>query len=277
MNTAQIKALQDDLVKHGYMTQEQVNTGYGIYGPKTTAAFAKYQADANNAITKHPAITAAKPADMSTADHVAGIMANPTGIPYNAAQEAADYAAADKALAMGYEQDQAKGTADTAAELAYRQATYANDESKAGAAFQSDKTKLDQAAADNGVLFSGGRAQKLQALQSGYSADAAQRRAALEYNTGNTMRDYQYKYGNDAAQAPGLSQYYQSASNTYNPNVASGGVGKSGLSSIYSPTANNYYGTNRTKRASEASADAALMLKNRSNKLFPNTGYKTQL
>jgi hypothetical protein len=33
-----VKQLQDYLVAHGYMTQDQVNTGYGTYGPQTTAA-----------------------------------------------------------------------------------------------------------------------------------------------------------------------------------------------------------------------------------------------
>jgi len=33
-----VKQLQDYLVNSGYMTRDQVNTGYGIYGPRTTAA-----------------------------------------------------------------------------------------------------------------------------------------------------------------------------------------------------------------------------------------------
>jgi len=37
-DSASVKALQDFLVKGGYMTQAQVNTGYGVYGPQTTAA-----------------------------------------------------------------------------------------------------------------------------------------------------------------------------------------------------------------------------------------------
>lgn len=40
-----VKALQDFLVASGYMTQAQVNTGYGNYGPQTTAAVQKYQED----------------------------------------------------------------------------------------------------------------------------------------------------------------------------------------------------------------------------------------
>jgi LysM repeat protein len=37
-NTQGVKQLQDYLVSQGLMTQEQVNTGYGTYGPQTTAA-----------------------------------------------------------------------------------------------------------------------------------------------------------------------------------------------------------------------------------------------
>jgi hypothetical protein len=40
---AAVKQLQDYLVSQGYMTQAQVNTGYGTYGPQTTAAVAKLQ------------------------------------------------------------------------------------------------------------------------------------------------------------------------------------------------------------------------------------------
>ncbi|MEK7180139.1 MAG: peptidoglycan-binding domain-containing protein [Patescibacteria group bacterium] len=38
MRGAEVKKLQDYLVSQGLMTQAQVNTGYGIYGPQTTAA-----------------------------------------------------------------------------------------------------------------------------------------------------------------------------------------------------------------------------------------------
>jgi peptidoglycan hydrolase-like protein with peptidoglycan-binding domain len=39
-----VKQLQDYLVSNGYMTQAEVDTGYGVYGPKTTAAVKKLQA-----------------------------------------------------------------------------------------------------------------------------------------------------------------------------------------------------------------------------------------
>lgn len=44
-NTTEVKKLQDYLVSKGYMTQAEVDTGYGTYGPKTTAAVKKLQED----------------------------------------------------------------------------------------------------------------------------------------------------------------------------------------------------------------------------------------
>lgn len=46
---ASIKAFQDWAVKNGHMTQAQVDTGYGIYGPKTKAAYAKAMGSTNPA------------------------------------------------------------------------------------------------------------------------------------------------------------------------------------------------------------------------------------
>ena len=42
-NTTAVKQLQDYLVSQGFMTRAQVNTGYGTYGPQTTAAVLAYQ------------------------------------------------------------------------------------------------------------------------------------------------------------------------------------------------------------------------------------------
>lgn len=42
-DSANVKKLQDYLVGLGLMTQAEVNTGYGTYGPKTTAAVSKLQ------------------------------------------------------------------------------------------------------------------------------------------------------------------------------------------------------------------------------------------
>jgi hypothetical protein len=44
MTGNEVKKLQDYLVSQGFMSQAQVNTGYGTYGPQTTAAVAAWQA-----------------------------------------------------------------------------------------------------------------------------------------------------------------------------------------------------------------------------------------
>ena len=54
--------LQDQLVKEGYMTQAEVDTGYGIYGPRTTAAVARK----NAATPTAPAVT--PPAEKTKAE-----------------------------------------------------------------------------------------------------------------------------------------------------------------------------------------------------------------
>jgi len=43
MNSPAVKQLQDWLVSQGFMTEAQVNTGYGTYGPQTTAAVKAWQ------------------------------------------------------------------------------------------------------------------------------------------------------------------------------------------------------------------------------------------
>jgi len=42
-----VAEMQDNLVRLGYMTREQVNTGRGIFGPKTDAALREFQAEHN--------------------------------------------------------------------------------------------------------------------------------------------------------------------------------------------------------------------------------------
>ena len=55
-NQDSIKAWQDWAVRNGHMTQDQVDTGYGIYGSKTRAAYANAQA-ANQSNGSTPTLT----------------------------------------------------------------------------------------------------------------------------------------------------------------------------------------------------------------------------
>jgi len=172
-----------------------------------------------------------------------------------------------------YEALQNKETADAEAQMAQQQSDYQDYLINAGQMFEADKSKSDQQAANQGVLFSGSRVQKEKNMERAYAQDQATMQRNTSYNIGNTARDFQYKYGADAA--GGLNQYYNLGGNTFNPNVARGGVSSSGLSSIYNPSNYNYQGTRNTERSANANTRAAGYLWNKGNKLL-STGYSNQ-
>ena len=195
------------------------------------------------------------------------------GKPFSVEDQQAALAKGMEDNKLYYEAMQAKDKADAEASLAQKQADYQDYLINSGQAFQSDKSQVDQQAADSGVLFSGGRVQKEKNLQRAYDQDQASKLGALTRNIGSTARDFQYKYGNDAAS--GLSQYYSMGGNTYNPNVARGGVGSTGLSNIYNPSQYNFQGTVNTERRANANTRAAGYLWNKGNKLLAS-GYNNQ-
>lgn len=55
-----VKRFQDWAVRNNYMTQEQVNTGYGKYGPRTTAAYQKAMADQKGSSTSNSSTSKTK-------------------------------------------------------------------------------------------------------------------------------------------------------------------------------------------------------------------------
>jgi hypothetical protein len=112
---AEVKALQDMLVSRGYMTAAQVATGPGVYGPKTQAALAKYQADTGTSHNPTPQADAPSP--------YVNKPATPEAPAKSAVQQVVDdYTAAYNALGLGdiktqYE-DFVKQEADLAKEKA---------------------------------------------------------------------------------------------------------------------------------------------------------------
>jgi len=195
------------------------------------------------------------------------------GQPFSAQdqQEALKKAKEDNRLY--YEALQKKEQADAEANMAAQKADFQDYLVNAGQSFEADKTKSDQQAANQGILFSGSRVQKEKNLKRAYEQDEASYRRRIGSNIGNTARDFQYKYGTDAAK--GLNQYYNLGGNTFNPNVARGGVGSSGLSQVYSPGSYAYQGTRNTERLADANTRAAGYLWNKGNKLM-STSYKNQ-
>jgi len=65
-----------------------------------------------------------------------------------------------------------------------------------------------------------------------------------------------------------LKDYYKLGGNTYNANVAQGGVGSSGLSKAYNPSNYNFQGTVNTEKSAAANQRAAGYLWNQGNKLL---------
>jgi peptidoglycan hydrolase-like protein with peptidoglycan-binding domain len=193
-------------------------------------------------------------------------MTDETGKPFSIQDQQTALNKAKEQDSAFYEQQKAKETSDAEATLASKQADYQDYLINAGEKFQSDKSTLDQNAADRGVLFSGGRKQKETALQTSYERDQATKLRNLGADVSSTAGGYQYAYGNDAAK--GLSKYYTAGGNTYNPNVATGGVGSTGLSNIYNPSASNYAGTRIGEQMATANKKASGLLWNKGNKLL---------
>jgi hypothetical protein len=275
MPTQETKNIQDFLVKQGLMTQAQVNTGYGIMGPKTTAALNAYKAKMSSDIqaeaAKNPVI-APKLAQYKSFDEAWGSMGGDLstftdayGQPFSAKDQAEAVARGTADVNPYYQAQQAKETADTQAALKQKQLDYQNYQATSGAQFEADKAKQDQSAADSGVLFSGGRAQKLATLQNAYTQDQDYKRASTENAIGNTMRDFQYKYGNENANK--LSDVYKLGGNTYNAQTPTGGVTTNGLSSAYKVGDNAFQGTQINAAKAEAQKRAAGYLWNKGNKI----------
>jgi hypothetical protein len=237
---------------------------------------AKYK----EAASKNPAIQALTKGGSTVDQIIIGLQTGnlsglnmASGQPFSVADQQAALSQANEDNKLYYEALKAKETADTEAALAKKQADYQDYLISAGEQFKADKTTLDQNAANQGVLFSGGRAQKENRLQQSYAQDQATKLRNLSSDVASTANDYQYKYGNDAAS--NLSKYYSAGGNTYNANVAQGGVGSAGLSNVYSASPYNFQGTRNTERSAAANTRAAGLLWNKGNKLLAS-GYANQ-
>ncbi len=240
-------------------------------GTKTQAQVdAEYAA----AAAAHPTLrgNTAETINYATSTGDFSVLVNAQGQPFSAADQraAVDQATAD--LSPYYQAEQKKETADTEATLAAKKAAYDKYLADQQTNFQTDKATQDQTAANNGVLFSGGRAQKLKQLGDSYATNDAYKRTSVGADIGQTARDFGYKYGDSAAN--NLSSYYSLGGNSYNPNVASGGVNSSGLSSIYNAN-QGFQGTQVNTAKAAAQKRAAGLLANKGNKLTAS-GYANQ-
>jgi peptidoglycan hydrolase-like protein with peptidoglycan-binding domain len=183
--------------------------------------------------------------------------------------------AAEKALAPGFEAEKKFDTADIESDLARKTAGYEDFLAGEKIGFDADKTALDQDAADKGVLFSGGRIEREKSLKNIYEMNQEQKRRELGASIGDISRGYQYQYGDEAANSPMLSRYYQAGGNAYNPKVARGGATPTALSSIYSSSPYGLTGSKVRANKVAVAGRAANLLSNRANKLV-GSGYQNQ-
>jgi len=297
--SAQVKQLQQALIAAGYSIPAGAT---GFYGPQTKAALDQWKGKLSQGGSQGGKSDPNQP--LTDAEYEAGVTSNPINaarIAKGNSSEALQYAATtgdlsgltneygqpfslkeqQDALKQGeednklyYEAVQANDKAQAERDLAQKTADYQDYLLSAGEKFAEDKTTLDQNAADTGMLFSSARNQKEKKLQTSYEREQSSKLGTYGRDIGSIAQNYQYKYGNEAAN--GLSQYYNLGSNQYNPNVATGGVTAGGLSSIYNPSQFNFQGTQNTARKAAANTRAAGYLANKGNKLL-STSYNNQL
>lgn len=203
-----------------------------------------------------------------------GLM-DPQGKPFSDEFQKEAMKNAEKALKPGFEAEKRFDTADIESKLKGETDAYGDFLNAEKIGFEQDKAALDQDAAEKGVLFSGGRKEREKSLQSIYEMNQEAKRRAVGENIGSIARDYQYTYGDEASKAPSLSRYYQLGGNTFNSNVARGGVTPGSIASVYGNNNFDFQGTKVNANKSAASIRAANLLANRGNKLL-GTGYKNQ-
>lgn len=235
---------------------------------------AQVDAEYAAAAASHPVLASNTPEmlnyAMSTGDFSS--LVDTTGKPFSVADQRSAVSEAEKAINPYYTALETKDTQDTESALAAKQREYQSFLSTQGENFQADKTALDQDAANKGVLFSGARVQKERQLQDSYNRANTEKRASVGASIGDTARDFGYKYGDQAAQ--GLGSFFNLGANTYNANKATGGVGTSGLSSIYNAN-QGFQGTTRNTQKADVQKRAAGLLYNKGNKLLAS-GYTNQ-
>lgn len=182
---------------------------------------------------------------------------------------------AEEALRPGFEAEKRFDIAKTEDELRGEAEGFRDFLEAEKLGFESDKTSLDQGAAEQGVLFSGARIEREKALKNAYEMNQDAERRRVASSIGSIARGNEYAYGRDAARSPSLSQYYQLGGNMFNPKVARGGVTSSPLSSVYGNNAYDFQGTKVVANKANQNIRAANLLKNRGNKLMAS-GFKNQ-
>lgn len=263
----------------------------GIYGPQTQGAVQVFQGHANlkpdgivgpltqNAISNYQPLSAPQNNsgigsgnDNMTADQILSGNYSDTGYDPNYVQSLNNQSLSE--ISPYYTQEQNASTYDIQKQLEKEQADYENYLASSAQNFQNEKDAADVNSANNGILFSTGRRQAQNNLQSKYSNDQADKLANYSSDVGTLANDYGYKYGTPAESS--LSAYFGAPTNSYNATGTRAVITSNGVSPVYNPSISNYYGTQNTAKAYNAALRTAGKLGNQTNKglLY---GYKTQL
>lgn len=274
MSPQQIKDLQTQLNLQGANLKVD-----GVLGPLTIAAM-------NNAISGAVAsnpnlsylVSQNSPESIANAyqsGNWSGVV-DTTGKPFSDEMQKEAVAKAEEALAPGFRAQERFDQDIVTRSLEDKSRLFNEYLDKSAEDFQTDKENLDQDAANKGILFSGSRIQKEKNLKNLYDRDLQSKTAGMRSDLGKIAGDYQYQYGDEAANDPRLSAYYFVGGNTYNPNVARGGAKRSpSLSTIYSTGGRGYQGTQKVSNKAAVQTRAASLLANKANKLVPY-GYNNQ-
>lgn len=277
MTTQEVKQLQDYLVQQGYMTQEEANTGPGVFGPRTTAAYNKYLQAVSTQLSSNEK-TASLISGGTTAEDILNAyttgdwssVKSASGQPFSEAEQQEAVDKATKALEPYYTSVSESEKADTESQLKKQQLDYQKELADKAVSFGEEKGNLETQMSDQGVLFSGANLQKQKALRDKYQSDADYLKSQAELNIGDIARNYQTKEGSEAA--GNLSQYYNLPTQQYGSKVTSGET-----TPVYNPTAYNLgIGTNKTSKLSDIYSRATNLLKNKTNKLTIG-GYANKL
>lgn len=198
-----------------------------------------------------------------------------TGMPFSRKQQEEAVTAAERALNPAYRAQEAYDTSVVTDTLEAERAGVEQFRDSEEQNFGIEKDNQDQSAADQGILFSGSRFQKLNDLRNTYQDREAQNLAGAEGRVRTAARNFQYKYGDPAAKS--LKSFYQMpGQSNFNANVAGGKVTpSSGISSVYNPKEFKFQGTAPVSQKAAVQTRAASLLGNRANKLSAS-GYKTQ-
>ncbi len=250
----------------------------GVLDSGTVAAMNKAVA---SAASKNP--TVAKYAGTNAVDSIVGAymsgdysnLTTLTGKPFTAKQQQAAVSDAERALAPAYRASESFDRSVVEDTLSAEAQDFGQFQGAEADAFKDTKEVLDQNAADQGVLFSGSRFQKLNDLRNTYADREAMRRGQGADRIRTAARGYQYEYGNDAADRMS-GQYRLPGQSNFNANVAGGRVTPNrSLSSVYNPSEFKFQGTKPVAQKAAVQTRAATSLANKANKLSA-LGYTTK-